>query len=93
MGRYTIPELFLFLNFIPVLINTGHNISIYLFPFFWRCILVSLLRSILALLNSQFEHCCNALLLNWSAELQYIEFNCISVHLGLTVVHIAIRCC
>jgi len=34
-----------------------YTISIYLFPFFWRYILVSLLISVPALLNFHFQHC------------------------------------
>jgi hypothetical protein len=51
--RYTIPNFFLFLNFIRALIN----VSIYLFPFFF----VSLL-STPEFLNFHFEHCSDVML-------------------------------
>jgi hypothetical protein len=49
---------FLFLNFVPALINIYYYYALSLFfHFFWPYILLSLLRSIPAFLNFHFEHC------------------------------------
>jgi hypothetical protein len=66
MGLYTIPELLFPLNFILLLVNAYYRLLIYLYPFFWQYILVSLLTTIPALLNFHFGHC--LLLTDWETN-------------------------
>jgi hypothetical protein len=72
--RNTIPERLSFL--ISYRYLSIYTISIYIFQFFWRYIIVSLLRSIPALLNFHFERWYN-LLLSWmpNNHMQYILYS------------------